>query len=455
MICIRPRFHLKRKKRRCGYLIHTQKPLPGLLQCLHSFVTGDNPLQTNERKENRSPNHNRTSNRINTTATLSIFQHAPSTQDTHPPGPTNITFSTNRSLQQSHLLVVAVTTMAPVDSVPSPSRGDQHIRHVPLSSLSKLSPFSMLILSIVLVILFLLKQFIFEAFLMKRCYKAMYTRLDEVSRRGFINHHIAGGTKLLILVVAVYPFIDVAFGQATLNTPYSRGSRVTLGDILIVCSQILVGMYIFELIYRVKISPISTMHHIGAIMVTQSAIAISLNLAREPDATIEFILCTVWGESFSSLICSLIRRHTDFDTGAFDIVCELIPHVAIILYRVYPNSHLFLSRLFLFACVSTFIGTLCETIVIFYLFGSLWSQWQLAFKIVTPLLHCAFSATQLHGSRIFFFMWKKQNKYLAEEYQKKVEGQGRAEDGDVTGVDVRPAKEETNAEREAEAGGIV
>ena len=68
-----------------------------------------------------------------------------------------------------------------------------------------------------------------------------------------MNHHIAGATKLIILVVAVYPFINVAFRYAVLNDPYARGSKVTLGDVLVVCTQILVGMYIFELVYRVKI----------------------------------------------------------------------------------------------------------------------------------------------------------------------------------------------------------
>ncbi len=38
-----------------------------------------------------------------------------------------------------------------------------------------------------------------------------------------------------------------------LQDSYARGSRVTLRDILVVCTQILVGMYDFELIYRVKI----------------------------------------------------------------------------------------------------------------------------------------------------------------------------------------------------------
>lgn len=96
--------------------------------------------------------------------------------------------------------------------------------------------------------------------------------------------------------------------------------------------------------------------------------------------------------------------------GAFDIVCEICPHIAIVLYRLYPENHHFLHRLFLFAAITTFVGTIAETIVIFYMFGSLWSQWQLAFKIVTPLLHVAFSATQLHGSRIFMMMYLSQKR---------------------------------------------
>ena len=47
-------------------------------------------------------------------------------------------------------------------------------------------------------------------------------------------------------------------------------------------------------------SPISAVHHMGTIMVAQAAIAISLNLSKERDASIEFILCTVWGESSPS-----------------------------------------------------------------------------------------------------------------------------------------------------------
>ena len=109
--------------------------------------------------------------------------------------------------------------------------------------------------------------------------------------------HIAGIVKILILVVAAYPFIDVAFGTATLHSSFAGSKHVTQGDVLIVAAQMLIAMYVFELFYRPKISPVSIGHHIGTIMIGQSAIAISLNLVREKDATFEFILCTVWGES--------------------------------------------------------------------------------------------------------------------------------------------------------------
>ena len=273
--------------------------------------------------------------------------------------------------------------------------GDEHIKAVQNVPISQLAPFSALIITVVLVILFLIKQYILETFLLNWLYGEKYTQLKDSDRRGFLNHHIAGATKLIILVVGVYPFIDVAFRYGYLNKPYAPGSIVTLGDILVVVTQMLLAMYIFELIYRVRISPISSMHHIGTILIGQSAIAISLSLDREPDADIEFILCTVW--------------------GAFDIVCELLPHFSIILYRVFPDSHRLLSRVFLIACLTTFGGTLFETAVVMYLFGSLWDRWTIAFKVVTPLLHIAFAATQFHGTRVFYGLWRKQQAHLAQE----------------------------------------
>lgn len=172
---------------------------------------------------------------------------------------------------------------------------DHHIRLFPVGSISILAPYIGLILSVVLLIFFLIKFYLLELFLLRKLYGEKYTKLDEINRRGFVNHHIAGATKIIIFIVGVYPFFDVAFGDAGFHTPFMNGSTVTMGDILVVCAQMLIGMFIFELIYRVKISPVSVVHHIGSILVGQAAITISVN--REPDSSIEFVMCTVWGEN--------------------------------------------------------------------------------------------------------------------------------------------------------------
>jgi hypothetical protein len=183
--------------------------------------------------------------------------------------------------------------------------------------------------------------------------------------------------------------------------------------VLIVLNQLFIAMYIFELFYRAKLSPIAVAHHIGAIMIAQSSVAMSLNWQHERDATIEFDLCFVWGMLY------LVTRpfpfaNTIHSIGAFDIVAEFWPHIAIIMYRLYPTDHHILCRIFLFSCITTFIGTVFETVIIMWLFGSLWHRWTLPFKIVTPILHVVFSAAQLWGAKNFHSMWLKQRRLLKE-----------------------------------------
>lgn len=111
-----------------------------------------------------------------------------------------------------------------------------------------------------------------------------------------------------------------------------------------------------------------------------------------------------------NILVQSLRR--SFETGAFDIIAEFLPHVTIILYRVYPNSHAFLRRLFLAAMATTLCGTITETIVTMYMFGSLWNRWTLAFKITTPMLHVLFAAAQLWGTWNFYCLYQKQCRLL-------------------------------------------
>ncbi len=78
-----------------------------------------------------------------------------------------------------------------------------------------------------------------------------------------------------------------------------------------------------------------------------------------------------------------------------------------------------------------------------YLFGSLWDQWQIAFKVATPILHTAFCAAQLHGSRIFFIQWRKQARFAREG--RGIEA-GPKQEGDISPQSSKQLLEESTAE---------
>lgn len=88
-----------------------------------------------------------------------------------------------------------------------------HVNRIPVQTISKLAPFGALIISIIFVVYFAIRFYVLEGFLLKRIYGKTYTQMNETTRRGFVNHHIAGTTKIMILIIAAYPFIAVAFGM--------------------------------------------------------------------------------------------------------------------------------------------------------------------------------------------------------------------------------------------------
>lgn len=93
--------------------------------------------------------------------------------------------------------------------------------------------------------------------------------------------------------MTAYPLLAILAGNATLHTPFAEGTSTKLGDVLIVSSQIFTVTYIFELFYRDKVSLISCAHHIGAVVIAQAAIAMSISFDNERDAEHEFILCFI------------------------------------------------------------------------------------------------------------------------------------------------------------------
>jgi hypothetical protein len=92
------------------------------------------------------------------------------------------------------------------------------------------------------------------------------------------------------------------------------------------------------------------------------------------------------------------------------VVAEFWPHVALILYRVYPERHLLLAWVFRATVACELLGTTVETVLVLWIFGTLWEEWDLAFKIVTPSLHLLFTVAQLWGAWVFWLIAKKESR---------------------------------------------
>jgi hypothetical protein len=68
--------------------------------------------------------------------------------------------------------------------------------------------------------------------------------------------------------------------------------------VLLVLNQVFIAMYVFELMFRAKLSPVAVAHHMGSVIIAAVAVAYSYNWKHHPDATLEFILCYLWGTLF-------------------------------------------------------------------------------------------------------------------------------------------------------------
>ncbi|OAA40622.1 hypothetical protein NOR_05710 [Metarhizium rileyi] len=165
------------------------------------------------------------------------------------------------------------------NKIPAPGSHGAHLAQLVNQLVSQIAPFSSLIITIAACILAAIRIYL----------------LDLVILRSFVNHHVAAGTKVFLIVLTAYPLLAILVGYGTPQTSFFLGSSTTLGDVLLVSSQIFTIMYIFELFYRDKISPVSFIHHVGAVIIAQSAIAMSINYDHESDAVYEFILCFTWG----------------------------------------------------------------------------------------------------------------------------------------------------------------
>ncbi|PVH96112.1 hypothetical protein DM02DRAFT_130974 [Periconia macrospinosa] len=268
-----------------------------------------------------------------------------------------------------------------------------------------------------LVVFGLIKQFALEETLMRKreIYKKTWKRLSHRDQRTLVNHHLSLGIKSFILVVALVPFMLIVAGHQFSYSPIPN-SRISVGDMMFVVSNIYTAMYAFELCYRTGISPIAWLHHTGTAVMAQYALLLSRD-KRHSDGSIELILCLIW--------------------GLFDIVSEAIPHLTFILYRLFPTAHSSLYRWFTIATLVMVSSTLLETAIILWIYVALFKRWRTDLKIVTPVMHLLFTSAQLWGARALRGLAQREKKLIQQEqngasnlicdnHPQTLEGDGRA-----------------------------
>jgi hypothetical protein len=148
------------------------------------------------------------------------------------------------------------------------------------------------------------------------------------------------------------------------------------------------SLYLFELIYRRDINIVLWLHHIGAAIMAQIALVLSLQAATRTDASIYTFLAWVW--------------------GFFDLVSGATKHLAMIAYRLYPDDHPRLARWFSFGLVASAGFTVLETALILWFVVALRDRWTLVLKIFIPILHVLFSWAQCTNTVDFYGMRRKQ-----------------------------------------------
>ena len=180
---------------------------------------------------------------------------------------------------------------------PRVTLGQSKVQYSSRNSISQLTPYTGLILTVTTIIVALARFYLLQNAILPRAYSSKtLDKMSGLQRRSFINHHMAASLKIVLLTTAIYPLFAILTGKALPSSPLSPGSKVTAGDMLIISSQIFTAMYVFELFFRDEISPISCAHHIGAIVIGQAAVAMSFDAKHEGNALWETLLCFLWGE---------------------------------------------------------------------------------------------------------------------------------------------------------------
>lgn len=113
----------------------------------------------------------------------------------------------------------------------------------------------------------------------------------------------------------------------------------------------IISMFVFELTYRARVSPVTLLHHVAAIVLAQWQIAGEVNGVALTNPMPRVLSSQGFDSQFvlimMCVLASKLHTLTPDSYGAFECVFELWMHVACILHRNYKSQPIACSRLWL------------------------------------------------------------------------------------------------------------
>ncbi|ORY87164.1 hypothetical protein BCR37DRAFT_146907 [Protomyces lactucae-debilis] len=251
-----------------------------------------------------------------------------------------------------------------------------------------LYPFAYIIIINYLIFFWCLHRFVIERRLMPWLIGPRYRDLPEAKKRTATNHLM----NILWKVVALFgffPFIMTVVLGHSMRERMPSG-HVTYGDILCLDYMLFVTGFVWELVYRSRISFVTALHHLVAIFISTLAVFMMLTDRHGQE-----------GENYLQII---------FVYGFFEVFFETGPHVCMLMYTRDRGNSKKLKRSFLIIAIMSFTGTFLEQFAIFFLYAKHFKTWDWSIKILTPIIHVCFASAQIHGGRIFLSMSRKMAK---------------------------------------------
>jgi len=171
-----------------------------------------------------------------------------------------------------------------------------HIANLPIDKpVSSLATQAGVLITLQILLVCILRRYVFEEGILPWCHGAKYTSLDLRRRKSVTNSYVHVTTRMIVISIAIYPIYQMLFGSSTFQTN-CIGSSVTYVDICLVSAGLIAALYVHEILYRIEfISWIALVHHLGSVGVGTYAIGLTANWQNEPNHAMYFVMAVVWG----------------------------------------------------------------------------------------------------------------------------------------------------------------